>query len=98
MLGVAWAPLGLAEEAPGCVRKEQPWTPLREAETGTSHLGPFLMGADGGTPPVPLPLHSDSHTLLPEGPYQEYPLLQGPGRGSLCPPTRGQVQVLEALG
>lgn len=54
--GVAWAPLGPAEGAPGCVPKEQPWTPLREA--GTSCLGPFSGGANRGTPLVPL--HSDS--------------------------------------
>ena len=64
MRGVAWAPLRPAEEAPGCVRKEQPWTPLREAETGISHLGPFSMGP----PPPPPPLRLFRHTLLQEEP------------------------------
>lgn len=37
----------------------------------------------------PPPLRLLRHTLLQEGPYQEYPLLQGPGRGKASAPQHG---------
>lgn len=50
---------------------------------------PLLRGCRQGYSTGPPPLRLLRHTLLQEGPYQEYPLPQGLGRGEAFAPQHG---------